>query len=141
MRKIREILRLKWVKGLSNWQIARTCGVGRPTVAEYLRRATKVGLGWPLPGGLDEAALERQLFPPPPVLPAQTRGVPDWVVVHQEFKRKGVTVFLLWQEYRETHPKGLTFRTLRTQFPGNYREHGLAVTPGSCRRSEGRRAA
>ncbi len=58
MRKIKEILRLKWAKGLSNRQIARTCGVGRPTVAEYLRRAAKAGLGWPLPDGLEEATLE-----------------------------------------------------------------------------------
>ena len=81
----------------------------RPTVAEHLRRATKVELAWPLPGELDEATLERRLFPPPPSLPAQVRGVPDWSVVHQEIKRKGVTLFLLWQEYREIHPKGYQY--------------------------------
>jgi len=109
MRKIKEVLRLKWVQGLSHRQIARTCGIGRPTVGEYLRRAAEAGLVWPLPPGLDEAALERQLFPPPPSLPAQARGVPDWSVVHQEFRRKGVTLFLLWQEYRETHPEGYQY--------------------------------
>lgn len=109
MRKIKEVLRLKWAQGLSHRQIARTCGIGRPTVGEYLRRAAEAGLVWPLPSGLDEAALERQLFPPPPSLPAQARGVPDWSVVQQELRRKGVTLFLLWQEYRETHPEGYQY--------------------------------
>ena len=69
MRKIIEVLRLKWAQGLSNRQIAGACRIGRPTVAEYLRRANEAGLRWPLPPELDEAALERQLFPPPPSLP------------------------------------------------------------------------
>ncbi|WP_144079850.1 helix-turn-helix domain-containing protein, partial [Haliea salexigens] len=38
MRKIKEVLRLKWAQGLSNRQIATACGIGRPTVSEYLRR-------------------------------------------------------------------------------------------------------
>jgi len=109
MRKIKEVLRLKWAKDLSNRQIARICGIGRPTVAEYLRRAEAAGLTWPLPAGLDEAALERRLFPPPPALPAQVRGLPDWAVVHRALKRKGVTLFLLWQEYRQAHPEGYQY--------------------------------
>ena len=109
MRKIKEVLRLKWAQGLSNRQIAKACGIARPTVGEYLRRAADAGLSWPLPTDLDEATLERQLFPPPPSLPAPVRGVPDWSLVHQELKRKGVTLFLLWQEYRETHPEGYQY--------------------------------
>ncbi len=109
MRKIKEVLRLKKAKGLSNRQIARTCGIGRPTVSEYLRRAGEAGLSWPFPRGLDDAALERQLFPPPPNLPAPTRGIPDWSVIHQELRHKGVTLFLLWQEYRQTHPVGYQY--------------------------------
>ena len=109
MRKIKEVLRLKWAQDLSNRQIAKACGIGRPTVKEYLRRATEAGLGWPLPCGLDEAELERRLFPPPPSLPAQARGVPDWPLVHQQRRHKGVTLFLLWQEYREIHPEGYQY--------------------------------
>jgi transposase len=109
MRKIQEVLRLKWSQGLSNRQIAKACGIARPTVGEYLRRAAEAGLAWPLPAGLDEANLERQLFPPPPSLPAQVRGEPDWSLVHEELRRKGVTLFLLWQEYRETHPEGYQY--------------------------------
>jgi hypothetical protein len=60
MRKIHDILRLKWACGLSDRQIARSCGVARSTVAEGLRRAA-AGLTWPLPPDLDEATLERRL--------------------------------------------------------------------------------
>ena len=49
MRKIREVLRLKWAAGMSNRRIAASCGVSRPTVSEYLRRAEAAGLSWPLP--------------------------------------------------------------------------------------------
>jgi len=131
MRKIKEILRLKWVKGLSNRQIARTCGIARPTVAEYLRRATEAGLSWPLPAGLDESALEQQLFPPPPKLPAADRGVPNWSVVHRELRsKKGVTVFLLWQEYREAHPEGYQYSLILRALPRLARQAGCGHAPG-----------
>lgn len=109
MRKVREVLRLKWAKGLSNRKIANNCGIGRPTVSEYLRRATDAGLNWPLPDDLDDARLERLLFPPPPDLPAQARGIPDWTHIHGELKHKSVTLFLLWQEYRQAHPDGYQY--------------------------------
>ena len=109
MRKIKEVLRLKWVSGLSNRQIAASCGIGRPTVSEYLRRAELAGLRWPLPDDLDEARLERLLFPPPPDLPAQQRGIPDWANIHGELKRPGVTLFLLWQEYRQAYSDGYQY--------------------------------
>ena len=109
MRKIKEVLRLKWAQGLSNRQIATACGIGRPTVSEYLRRAAEAGLEWPLPADLDEARLEQLLFPPPPDLPAESRGIPDWQYIHRELKHKSVTLFLLWQEYRQAHPDGYQY--------------------------------
>ena len=90
MRKIKEVLRLK-AGGTSIRQIAMSCGVSRPAVSEYLRRAADAGLSWPLPDELSDAALEYRLFPPAPNLSAQERGIPDWCVVHRELKRKGVT--------------------------------------------------
>ena len=92
MRKIKEVLRLKWSKRLSNRRIASSCGIARPTVSEYLRRAESAGLTWPLPASLDDTRLERLLFPPPPHLPAPVRGIPDWARAHQELKQKGVTL-------------------------------------------------
>ena len=58
MRKIREILRLKWTLQLSNREIAQSCSTARSTVAGCLQRASNVALSWPLPEDLDDAALE-----------------------------------------------------------------------------------
>ena len=59
MRKIKDVLRLCWGQGLSKRQTARSCGLSRPAVDAYLRRAEAAGLGWPLPVELDDGALER----------------------------------------------------------------------------------
>ena len=59
MRKIREVLRLKWKQGLRNRKIARSCSIGHSTVAEYISRAEEAGLSWPLPADLDDGELER----------------------------------------------------------------------------------
>ncbi|MFM0515563.1 IS21 family transposase, partial [Paraburkholderia sp. RL17-373-BIF-A] len=53
----------------------------------------------------DDAALEARLYPPP-ARREPTRGMPDWPVVHREIGRKGVTLDLLWQEYKAQHPDG-----------------------------------
>src|SRR6056297_2355255 len=92
MRQIREVLRQKWALGLSNRQIATGCGLSRPTVAEYLRRAEQAGLSWPLPEGLDDGGLEAKLFSAPVASGAEQRALPDWPWVHRELKRKGVTM-------------------------------------------------
>jgi transposase len=109
MRKVTEVLRLKWSSKFSDRQIARSCAMARSTVADYVRRAEAAGLSWPLPEGLDEASLERRLFPPPPTIPAEQRPLPVWAHTHRELKRKGVTLFLLWQEYKETYPEGYQY--------------------------------
>lgn len=105
MRKIEDVLRLH-AQGMSTRRIALATGVGKTTVIEYLRRAAVAGLSWPLPEGLDEEALERRVFPPPP--PSQDRqfAAADWAMVHRELKRPGVTLALLWDEYRGQHPDG-----------------------------------
>ena len=74
MRQVREVLRLKHVCGRSGHQIAAAIGVSRYTVAEYLRRAAVVGITWPVPAELDDAALERRLFTPPIHTPPRWRG-------------------------------------------------------------------
>lgn len=63
MRKITEVLRLKWTCGLSNRAVARSCRISHSTVSEYLVRAKQAGLSWPLPEDLDEDGLYRLLFP------------------------------------------------------------------------------
>jgi transposase len=63
MRKIEEILRLKFEKGLTHREIARSCGVSAATVSDYVLRARLAGLRWPLPGGMNQEELEERLFP------------------------------------------------------------------------------
>ena len=106
VRKIREVLRLKFEGGLSHRAIARSCAICHSTVREYLRRARTAGLAWPLPETLDEDQLYQLLFPKPTLSSDRVLQQPDWGSIHRELRRKGVTLRLLWLEYRETHPDG-----------------------------------
>ena len=134
MRKIKDVLRLCWGQGLSKRQTARSCGISRPAVDEYLRRAEAAGLGWPLPAEMDDGALERLLFPPAPAVPAAARGVHDWSHIHRELKRPGVTLQLLWHEYRQTHPHGYQY----TWFCQHYRTWRRQAGSGHASESSGR---
>jgi len=118
MRKIKDVLRLRWGLGLTNRQAAASLGLARSTVAEYIRRAEEAGLGWPLPEDCDDFILERRLFPAPPLIAAADRPLPDWNEVVRELSRKGVTLFLLWHEYKEAHPLGYQY----SRFCDLYRE-------------------
>lgn len=104
MRQIREVLRLRHEKGLSQRAIAGACGLGAGTVSEYLGRAARTGVTWPLPAEMDDAALEARVFPA--LEPGRERVLPDLVWVHQELKRPGVTLHLLWEEYRQARGDG-----------------------------------
>jgi len=107
MRKSKEILRLKWEVGISDAAASRSCHASRSAVAGCIRRATAAGLSWPLPEGMDDARLEQLLYPS--ALATSERPVPDWAQIHQEMKRKSVTLFLLWQEYKVQSPEGFQY--------------------------------
>lgn len=62
MRKLKDVLRLRFELRLSHRQIARSCSIGLGTVHDYLQRATGAGVKWPLPEGWDEKQLESALF-------------------------------------------------------------------------------
>ena len=109
MRKLRELLRLRYEAKLSTRSIATSLGIGNGTVCDYLGRARAAKLTWPLPRELDEdAALTALLFPEDAKALAE-RPEPDWAHVHAELKKKGVTKQLLWQEYLEAHPGGYQY--------------------------------
>ena len=118
MRKIREVLRLKFELDLSVRQIFKSTQISRPTVSDYLRRFAVSGLPWPLPAGLADAEIDARLFPPKPALPDAMRPAPDWALVNRELRRKGVTLFLLWQEYKTSQPDGFLY----SWFCERYRE-------------------
>jgi hypothetical protein len=58
MRRLRDVLRLKYDAGLPHRAIAQACTVGLGTVTTYLQRVAAAGLSWPLPDDLDDAAPE-----------------------------------------------------------------------------------
>lgn len=118
MRKIREVLRLAFEAGLTAREIGRSLSISHPTVLSYLSRVREQGLGWPLQEGLSDTALERLLSGPSPASSHSDRPQPDWTQIHQELKRKGVTLQLLWEEYRERDPCGYQ----RSQFCNLYRQ-------------------
>jgi len=109
MRKIKEILRLSWGMGLGRRQVARSLCISHSTVIECIDRALKAGLSWPLPGDLDEGTLEGLLYPPCAQDKPPGRALPDFEYIHRELRRKGVTLQLLWEEYREVWPEGYRY--------------------------------
>ena len=123
MRKIREVLRLKYERGLSHRAIAQACAIGVGTVTLYLQRTSQLGLGWPLPAELDDAALEARLFHRP--VPVRERVRPDCAYIYRELKRDGVTLQLLREEYVQVHPSGYRY----TQFCELYRQWARRLRP------------
>jgi transposase len=117
MRKIRDVLRLKLDAKMSHQQIAAALGISKGVVTKYVGLAAAAGLDWTRVQGLDEAALERSLL----VAPEQPRDhvQPDYGRLHQELRRKGMTLMLLWEEHRADYADVQTYSY--PQFCENYR--------------------
>src|SRR6185503_12793574 len=110
MRRIREVLRLKHEGGASDRQIARSLSLARSTVAVMLERAAAAGLRWPLPATLTDRVLEAMLYAGHGSQQgARRKAEPDWAYVHHELRRPGVTLMLLWEEYRQCEPDGYQY--------------------------------
>ena len=118
MRKIRDVLRLRFASGLSQRAIGRSIGLSQGAVFAYLDRARRAGLGWPLPAELDDDRLETRLFPPPPDIPASQRPQPDWAEIHRELRKPGVTLALLWEESRAGDPQGYGYSWFCERYRG-----------------------
>ena len=108
MRRIKEVLRLKQVLGLSDAAVARGARIARSTVKEYLDRAAAAGLS--------EEELDRRLFAAGDTRDAD-RPLPDWEVIEKELRGRGVTLRLLWLEYLSRQPEGYRY----TQFCEHFR--------------------
>jgi len=117
MRRIREVLRLKHECALSNAQIAAALGIAKGSVANYLAAATAAGLSYAEVLGLDDAALDARLHPRRYV--HHEFAVPDFAQIHRELRRKGVTLQLLWEEYR-AQAQGIPYS--RSRFCERYLE-------------------
>jgi len=93
---------MKWQLGRSHREVSRSCRLSHGSVAAYLERAKRASLTWEKVQSHDDAALENLLYPAP-----QSRAngwiEPDWSQIYVERKRPGVTMLLLWEEYRAEH--------------------------------------
>jgi transposase len=109
MRKIKDILRLRSELSLSHRDIASSIKASSSTVGECLRRTKEAGLSWPLPEHLDDEQLEQMLYSPIRNQTSQISHDFDWKQIHSELRRKGVTRYLLWYDYKQEHPEGLSY--------------------------------
>lgn len=100
MRNVRQVLRLAWEARRSQEEVARACGLSKGAVNKYLRRAQAAGLSWPLAPELDDSALEELLRAKPRTTDPKF-VTPDFPNLSVELRRKGVTKWLLWEEYRQ----------------------------------------
>jgi transposase len=129
MRRIKEVLRLKQVLGLSDAAVARGARIARSTVKQYLDRAAAAGLSWETAEGLSEEELDRRLFAAGDRRDID-RALPDWEVVEKELRGRGVTLRLLWLEYLARHPEGYRY----TQFCGHFHAWQRRARPPTMRR-------
>lgn len=107
MGKIREVLRLHYELKLSQRDIANAALISQSTVHGYLKRLKNANITWPLPNHLDDAQLETLCFPHK--INKKEHQPIDFVHIHKELKKKGVTLLLLWEEYRANLPKGVGY--------------------------------
>ena len=108
MRKIKEVLRLRFELGLKQREIARACSISQGAVHSYLKKAAAAGVCWPLPEGWDEPHVEQVLFGDQrPIERSRERAHPDFVALHQQLQQhRHLTRQLVWEEYRQEHPEG-----------------------------------
>ncbi len=108
MRKIREVLRLKYENKISRNKIAVICKTSRSTVQDYIRRFEISGMSWPLSYEITDHILEHKLFPVKPAL-SNSRLHLDYTYLIQELKKPNVTMEVLWSEYKQAHPEGYQY--------------------------------
>jgi len=124
MRTAREIFRLHFEHNLSGRAIARACAVSPTTVGDYLERVRQSGLAWTAVSALDDSSLKTIIYPDGRGAPSR-KPLPDFDYLRLEMKKKGVTLQLLWEEYRSVHPDGYS----RSQFCELYHRHGRTLDP------------
>lgn len=124
MRKISEVFRQRFELNRSYRDVANSLNISISTVSEYLSRARAAGLTWPLPEAITEQELYAKLFLP--VAPTKAdRPIPNWEEIHNELHKKGMTLQLLWREYRDHHANGLGY----SQFCNHYQRYVKTINP------------
>jgi transposase len=102
---------------MSHQQIAAALGISKGVVTKYVGLAAAAGLDWPEVQEASESVLERRLL----ATPERPRDhvQPDYGRLHQGLRRKGMTLMLLWEQYRADHAGSQTYGY--SQFCEHYR--------------------
>lgn len=104
MRKIREVLRLRFAAQLSVRKISASTKISVGGIQKLLTKAKNLSLTWPLPEALDDSQLAQLFYPRADTRASSRFEIPDWAEVHRELKPKGMTKNLLWEEYTQQYP-------------------------------------
>jgi len=123
--KLREILRLGLKHEMGYREISRSCSVSHVTARAYLKQVKVSGLTWGDVASLEEAELRQLVQGAHAADQKRSRPEPDWQYIHQELRKKGVTLQLLWEEYKEQYPDGYQ----STQFGDLYRKWKNTINP------------
>jgi transposase len=117
MRTIRELLRLALSnEKLSARDIGRSLRVSHPTVQKYVQAVNEAGLDWEKIQAMDDDQLKIVLKSSAGRRIDIERPLPDFEWIHQELKKPGVTMDLLWQEYKQVNPTGYQYSQFRKYY-------------------------
>lgn len=109
MHKIKELLRLKFALNLSTRQISSSLAISVGSTQDYLARARIAGISWPMCEEISDQDIEDLLFPSSSGSKIDHKPLPDWHLIECALKQKGVTLRLLWEEYRLIYSNGLGY--------------------------------
>ena len=132
MRKIRDVLRLKYGLGRSHREIAAILRISHSTVGSYVQRAREAGVSWPVPDELDDASLGGGALSADAAIGGAAAGAGLDAGARKLARHKGVTLQLLWLEYREAHPGGISTAASATATGS-----GAGASTWCCARSTG----
>src|SRR5690606_10462339 len=104
MREVRELLRLYFKQGLSGRKAAKAAGVGKTDASQYITGFKNSGIPYAaIPEMSDSELIDLINIRKKTQNPRYVALEKLFPYVEKELKRVGVTLQLLWEEYRETH--------------------------------------
>ena len=136
MRKVREVLRLHFESKLSNQQIADALRISKTSVFNNLCRFKESGIIWPVPEGMLDTELEAVVYRGKPtnekedilsktcLSGRQARTEPDLAHIQEELTRPHMTLELLWNEYSQNNPEGLS----RSSYYRHYQKYRMGLS-------------
>jgi hypothetical protein len=119
MRKIKEVLRLRFALGLGQREIARACSISQGAVHNYLKKAAGAGMQWPLPEGWDEKQIEEAVFGKQrSIEESSPRAFPDFPALHRELSFLDRLALLIDQQWNWRENQALTRRVKAARLRG-----------------------